>query len=168
VITNSPPFDWHLTNLKYYIHLTPFDELPRDLCGEIVTPTGRGSGMLGLPGDFTPPSRFIRASYFKDSVVPAADATEAVLQLFHIMNQFDIPRGVVNGFNDGQQVMERTDWTSSADLANRRYYIHTADTRCIHMIDLMQSPVNSEGFINIPLPEEEIFVDLTPIQNPVP
>ena len=167
VITNSPPFDWHLANLKYYIHLTSYDELPREVCGEMITPTGRGSGMLGLPGDFTPPSRFIRASYFKDSVVPVAGATEGVLQLFHILNQFDIPRGVVSGFKDGQLDMERTDWTSSVDLTNRRYYIHTAGTRCIHMIDLMQSPVDSEELINIPLPEEEVFVDLTPAQEPV-
>ncbi|PCI93544.1 choloylglycine hydrolase [Candidatus Aerophobetes bacterium] len=64
VITNSPTFDWHLTNLRNYINLTPFNVDPLHLRGLKLAPFGQGSGMRGLPGDFTPPSRFVRAAVF--------------------------------------------------------------------------------------------------------
>ena len=54
---------------------------------------GQGSGMLGLPGDFTPPSRFVRAVAFSQSVLPSKTGRDAVLEAFHVLNQFDIPKG---------------------------------------------------------------------------
>ncbi len=59
VATNSPPFDWHLTNLRNYVNQTAMDVPAIDLAGERLEPLGQGTGMLGLPGDFTPH----RASY---------------------------------------------------------------------------------------------------------
>ena len=61
--TNSPTFDWHLTNLRNYINLTPNNVKPIVWDGLEFAPFGQGSGMVGLPGDFTPPSRFVRGSY---------------------------------------------------------------------------------------------------------
>ena len=61
VFTNSPTFDWHLTNLRNYIALNPRNVPPVELEGLKLQAFGQGSGMLGLPGDFTPPSRFVRA-----------------------------------------------------------------------------------------------------------
>ena len=58
VITNSPTFDWHVTNLRNYVNLTVTNVPPVDLAGIKLAGLGQGSGMLGLPGDFTPPSRF--------------------------------------------------------------------------------------------------------------
>jgi len=164
VITNAPTFNWHITNLKSYVNLSAEDASPSELGGLTLTQFGHGSGMLGLPGDFTPPSRFVRAAFLKSASVPVKDATEAVVQAFHILNQFDIPLGVVRGVRGGQPLLEQTDWTSAADLKNRRYYIHTADTRRIHMIDLMQAPRDGAAYINIPLPQEEVFEDLTPAE----
>src|SRR5208337_1886483 len=60
-MTNSPNYDWHLLNLRNYANLKPQGAPPRAIDGVSLTPFGAGSGMLGLPGDFTPPSRFIRA-----------------------------------------------------------------------------------------------------------
>jgi choloylglycine hydrolase len=163
VITNAPTFDWHLTNLKSYVNLSPRDAPELGLGALTLTEFGHGSGMLGMPGDFTPPSRFVRAAFLKSSVVPVKTADEAVVQAFHVLNQFDIPRGMVRGAGPaGQPILEQTDWTSAADLSSRRYYVHTVNTRRIHMIDLMRSPLDGAEYINITLPEEEVFVDLTP------
>jgi choloylglycine hydrolase len=52
-----------------------------------------GCGLLGIPGDFTPPSRFVQAVFFSKSAIPADNCIDAVLQIFHILNQFDIPPG---------------------------------------------------------------------------
>ena len=64
VATNSPPFDWHMINLRNYVNQTAMDVPTLSLSGETVAPLGQGTGMLGLPGDFTPPSRFVRAAAF--------------------------------------------------------------------------------------------------------
>lgn len=163
VITNAPTFDWHLTNLKGYVNLSPQDVPELKLGSLSLTEFGHGTGLHGLPGDFTPPSRFVRAAFLKSSVVPVKTADDAVVQAFHVLNQFDIPMGSVRGAGPaGQPIYEQTDWTSASDLANRRYYIHTVDTRRIHVIDLTRSPLDAAEHINVPLPQEEEFVDLTP------
>ncbi len=93
VITNSPAFDWHMTNLRNYVNFS-IDNVPPVKLGPIVLkPFGMGTGMLGLPGDFTPPSRFVRAVAFSQSVLPSKTGHDAVLEAFHILNQFDIPKG---------------------------------------------------------------------------
>ena len=62
VMTNSPTFDWHMTNLRNYIALNPRNVPPLKIDGMTFRQFGEGSGMLGLPGDTTPPSRFVRAA----------------------------------------------------------------------------------------------------------
>ncbi len=67
VLTNSPTFDWHMTNLSNYVSLTAKNIEKTDLGGKEIKGLGQGSGMLGLPGDFTPPSRFVRAVAFSQT-----------------------------------------------------------------------------------------------------
>jgi choloylglycine hydrolase len=166
VITNAPTFDWHLTNLKGYVNLSPQDVPELALGALTLTEFGHGTGLHGLPGDFTPPSRFVRAAFLKTAVVPVKTADEAVEQAFHVLNQFDIPLGAVRGAGPaGQPLLEQTDWTSAADLANRRYYIHTVNTRRIHVIDLMRAPLDAPAPMNVPFPAEEVFEDVTPAAN---
>lgn len=62
---------------------------------------GQGSGMLGLPGDFTPPSRFVRAVALSQAAEPAADATGSALVAAHILDSFDIAKGFVRSGDDG-------------------------------------------------------------------
>ena len=70
VLTNSPSFDWHMTNLRNYIALNPRDVPPVKIDGKTLQSFGMGAGMLGLPGDFTPPSRFVRAAVFSATASP--------------------------------------------------------------------------------------------------
>ena len=65
VLTNSPSLDWHLTNLNNYINLNSGKISERQLGRLDMKAIGGGTGLLGLPGDFTPPSRFIRAAFFQ-------------------------------------------------------------------------------------------------------
>ena len=64
VITNSPNYDWHMTNLRNYVNLSAVAISDKKIEDLDFAPLGGGSGMIGLPGDFTPPSRFIRAVAF--------------------------------------------------------------------------------------------------------
>ncbi len=103
VMTNSPTFDWHMTNLSNYVNLTVSNVPEINVGGDEIKGLGQGSGMLGLPGDFTPPSRFVRAVAFSKSALPVETAKEGVLQAFHILNQFDIPKGCRTGHRPRQR-----------------------------------------------------------------
>lgn len=95
VLTNSPNFPWHLTNLANYINLRSGSSQPLQLANGLqVKPLGGGTGMLGLPGDFTPPSRFVRAAMLQSSAPLLTDAQQTALQAFHLLNSFDIPIGL--------------------------------------------------------------------------
>jgi len=93
VMSNSPEFDWHMTNLRNYVNFSLTNVPPIQLGSVKLVPFGQGTGMLGLPGDFTPPSRFVRAVAFSQSVLPSKTGNDAVLQAFKILNAFDIPKG---------------------------------------------------------------------------
>jgi choloylglycine hydrolase len=161
VMTNSPTFDWHLTNLRNYVNLTVTNVPPIDVAGIKVPGFGQGSGMLGLPGDFTPPSRFIRAVAFSQSALPAATAKDGVLQAFHILNQFDIPKGSARGVENGRQVADYTLWTGASDLANLRYYFRTFDNSRIKMVDLKTLNLDAKEIKTISMAGKEVIEDVT-------
>ncbi len=161
VLTNSPTFDWHMTNLSNYINLT-VSNVPRlDVGGTELKGLGQGSGMLGIPGDFTPPSRFVRAVAFSKSALPVATALEGVLQAFHILNQFDIPKGAARGLEHGKEVADYTLWTSASDLENLRYYFRTYDNSRIRMIDLKAIDFDAREIRTISIQGKEQIEDVT-------
>jgi choloylglycine hydrolase len=161
VITNSPTFDWHLTNLCNYVNLTVNNVPPVDLSGVKISGLGQGSGMLGLPGDFTPPSRFVRAVAFSQSALPVDTARQGVLQAFHILNQFDIPKGSARSTENGAMTADYTMWNSASDLKNLRYYINTYQNRRIRMADLKKMDLDAKQIKTIRLGQEEDIKDLS-------
>ncbi len=143
-ITNSPTFDWQLTNLSNYMNLSPYNVHPLDLRGFLTTSFGQGSGMLGLPGDFTPPSRFVRAALFSTSELPAKNSQESVYQTFHILNQFDIPYGSVRDKQRSGTSYDFTQLTSVKDPQKLCYYYRSYEDQTIRYIDLNQFDLNSK------------------------
>ena len=137
VLTNSPEFTWHLTNLNNYVNLSAGSVNHRQVGSLSLNAFGGGSGLHGLPGDMTPPSRFIRAAFFQ-STAPALATTDATaVQAFHILNNFDIPVGVQ--FADPHQVPNMpsaTQITIASDLSNKRLYYRTMYNSVIRCIDL--------------------------------
>jgi choloylglycine hydrolase len=95
VATNSPPFDWHLINLRNHVNQTPMDVPAITIDGTTFTALGEGSGMLGLPGDFTPPSRFVRAVAFGATARRPPTAAAGVGTVMHLLSSFDITKGVI-------------------------------------------------------------------------
>lgn len=149
VVTNSPTFDWHMTNLRNYVNLTVDNVPPLNLGGITLAQFGQGSGLRGLPGDFTPPARFVRAVAFSQSAVQSDTAAQAVLQAFHILNNFDIPYGAVRDVQGGQTYPEYTTWTSASDLKNLRWYFKTFGDQSIHSVDLPKSLAAANGKIKL-------------------
>lgn len=143
VITNSPTFDWHLTNLSNYINLNPFNAEAKELRGFPFALFGQGTGMLGLPGDFTPPSRFVRAAFFSATALPTENSAEAVDQIFHLLNQFDIPLGAVRQKEPGATYYDFTMLTSVKDPETLRYFYRSYADQTIRFVDLRQFDLNA-------------------------
>ncbi|MBV9906631.1 MAG: linear amide C-N hydrolase, partial [Hyphomicrobiales bacterium] len=163
--TNSPGFDWHMTNLRNYVNFSLENHPPIQLGPVKLEPFGQGSGMLGMPGDFTPPSRFVRAVAFSQSVLEPKTGDDAVTTAFHILNNFDIPKGSTREAEKdehGNIVAEYTVWTAASDLKAKRYYFRTYDDSRIRMVDLMKMNLDAKDIVTFSMHGEETFQRLNP------
>ena len=151
VLTNSPGFEWQLTNLNNYINLFPGGVAPHALSNLTLTAFGAGSGFLGLPGDVTPPSRFVRIGFYKATAPQQPTGFETVLQCFHILNNFDIPIGIEYSVGESPDIPSATQWTSAIDLTNRKIYYKTAYNSTIRCIDLKNIDFNTVRYQSFPL-----------------
>ena len=137
VLTNSPGFEWQMTNLNNYVNLYAGGAKSQQMGGLTVAPFGAGSGFLGLPGDVTPPSRFVRIAFYKTSAPQYDTALKTVAQCFQILNNFDIPIGIE--FAPGEtptDIPSATQWTTATDVSNRAIYYRTMYNSTIRSIDL--------------------------------
>ena len=154
IMTNSPPYDWHVLNLRNYTHLTPYSTGPGNIQvdGVDFTPFGGGqSGMSGLPGDYSPPSRFIRAFFFTQTSVPLANADAAINQASRILNNFDIPKGMVREGTADKYGLGYTQWSVIGDIKNKHYYWWTEWNRQLRMVDLNKIDFTGSKIIATPL-----------------
>ena len=161
VFTNSPAFDWHMTNLRNFINLTPFNVKPVNLQGITLAPLGAGSGMVGLPGDFTPPSRFVRAAIFSATANPSENANEAVGQAFHILNQFDIPVGLSRAKEGNVVYTDYTQITCVRDPQSLKYYFKTYDDQIIKMVDLTKFNLDAKTIKIHTTKSQQDYVDIS-------
>jgi choloylglycine hydrolase len=161
VLTNSPTFDWHMTNLRNYIALDPLGANPVKIDGTTFQSFGMGDGMLGLPGDFTPPSRFVRAAVFSSTAKPAKNATDGIFSGFHILNNFDIPVGAVRSGNDGNAEMDQTLLTTMRDPEKLRIYFKTYDDQTVRMLDLNKFDLDAKQVKKLSTKGKQTVIDMS-------
>lgn len=151
VLTNSADFSWQITNLNNYVNR--IRETPKRNGSETsgYSPSAPGSGFLGIPGDVTPPSRFVRIAFYKATAPACETGLDAVLQSFHILNNFDIPIGIEHPEGHAPDIPSATQWTSAIDLANRRLYYKTSYNNSIRCIDLKKIDFARIGYQAHPL-----------------
>ena len=162
VITNSPNFEWHLTNLRNYSSLRARNVAAASIDGLTIAPFGQGSGMFGMPGDFTPASRFVRAVALGANSLEGLTATDTVQQLLHVLDSFDIPRGTVEEVGQKTPTYEFTAWTSASDLKNHVFYYHTLNNRRVRRIELSQFDLDAKRIYHFRSPDVQDFEDLKP------
>ncbi len=137
VITNSPTYDWHVTHLRNHLGLTQAAAPAVTIGDTTLTPLGGGSGLLGLPGDFTPPSRFVRAVALAASARPLPTAADAVFEAFRLLDSFSIPVGMTaEPAAQATDIHSATQITVVSDLTNRSIYFHTMHDRAVRRIEL--------------------------------
>jgi choloylglycine hydrolase len=161
VITNSPTFDWQMINLRNYVALDPRNVPPINIDGFTIKQIGQGSGMLGLPGDFTPPSRFVRATVFCATSIPEKNAEKSIIQAFHILNNFDIPVGVAREQYNGKLLTDYTMLTVARDPGSLRYYYKSYDDQTIRFVDLSDFDLNANSIKMLSTESVQPMVNMT-------
>jgi choloylglycine hydrolase len=176
-LTNSPPFDWQQINLGNFVNLTPVNVPNKKLGLVSVVNFGQGSGFIGMPGDLTPPSRFVRATLFSHWAAPAKTAPETVNLGIHILNTFDIfdgaiksntanqtenTKGFLKSTGEAQLVStDTTEWIVAHDRTNLKTYVRTYGGLKLQAVDLKKVDFAKPGLRVIELENEFQPEDVT-------
>lgn len=145
VVTNDPEFSWHLMNLRNYVNLSATNVPDLKIDGQKFAPLGQGAGMHGLPGDYSPPSRYIRSVAIQSSALPVKTADEGVNLSWHIINNTDIPLGTTRDIDpNGKPYLNYTQWTNVSDLKNLKLYFKTYNNQDVRMIDMKKINLDSK------------------------
>lgn len=135
--TNPPYLPWHLTNLNNFVGMTAVVPQGSSLQGLDLAALGQGAGYRGLPGDWTPPSRLVRAFTMVAASDQAANSDEAEMATLHILNNFDIPAGLVRESGPGGQIVDEiTDFSTICNLTAHRYAYRTYADPTVRVVDL--------------------------------
>lgn len=147
VLTNNPAFDYHMTHLCDYINLTA--KAPENRFGAVdLTTYSRGMGAMGLPGDLSSASRFVRAAFVKLNSVAGESENESISQFFHILGAVEQQKGCVI-LPDGS--FELTAYTSCINTDKGIYYYTTYENNCISAVDMQRCDLEGTELYTYPL-----------------
>lgn len=147
VLTNSPSFDYHLMNLHAYLGLNP--KQPDDqLTKQALKPYGEGLGTRGLPGDFSPASRFIKAVYLKNNVKAKPTEAENIASFFHILDSVAFVKGATI---TSQQTHDITLYSCCVNADTGDYYYKTYTNNQISCVSLRKVNLDSANLLCYPL-----------------
>lgn len=148
VLTNNPVFDQQMFTLNNYMSLST--KAPKDnFCKSLkLEQYSRGMGAIGLPGDLSSQSRFIRASFVKMNSISNSDENSSVSQFFHILNSVDQQRGCCNL---GNNIYEITIYTSCCNASKGIYYYTTYDNHQITAVNMHKENLDGNTLISYPL-----------------
>lgn len=140
VLTNSPTFDWQMTNLNEYMKTSPMQPDFVNWGDKELRPLGVGAGTNGLPGSFSGVSRFVRIAYLKAQYPEAEDLMTGISQFQHMLNNVAMPRGAV--INEGSD--DITIYTSCMCLQTGVYYYSTYNNLGMSAVDMNKEDLNGD------------------------
>lgn len=152
VLTNNPPFPYHIFHLNNYINLTkkePVNRFAKELPLEIYS---RGMGSIGLPGDMSSASRFVRAAFIKWNSADGKDEAESVSQFFHILDSVKQYKGCVQ-VESGEY--EYSIYSVCCNTDKGIYYYKTYHNNIISAVDMYHENLDGEKVISYPLQLEQ-------------
>ena len=152
VLTNNPPFDQQLFALNNYMHLSVKSPADTFAAGLDLQRYSRGMGAIGLPGDLSSQSRFVRAVFTKMNSLSGEGEKESVSQFFHILGSVDQQRGLCE-LDDGKY--EITLYTSCCNADKGIYYYTTYDNHQITAVDMHRENLDGDKLIRYPIIKEE-------------
>jgi len=164
VLTNAPPFEWQLSNIGNYVGLSSVDAVPITIGGTPYPPPGHGSGMRGVPGDSTPPSRFIRLLFQKQFATQPANNAATISQALHLLNTVDIPLGTSAAQQEQKPSKgndDYTQWVVVKALTARTFSYRTACNPTLMQINFADLDLGDAREVPYPMPQEATYIDIT-------
>lgn len=148
VLTNEPPFEFHLYDLRNHMHVS-IDQVENRFSAKFPQETySNGMGGIGLPGDFSSSSRFVRAAFVKLNAVSGEGTNESISQFFHILSSVAMPRGCVRMAADTYEI---THYSCCCDTDNGIYYYTTYENSQITGIDMRRENLDGCQPVSYPL-----------------
>lgn len=152
VLTNEPPFDMQLFNLNNYMRISP--KQPENSFSDALNlgTYSRGMGGLGLPGDLSSMSRFVRVAFTKLNSLSGSGEAESVSQFFHILGSVEQVRGCCEVAQDKYEI---TIYTSCFNADKGVYYYTTYNNRRITAVDMHRENLDSDSLARYPMLDKE-------------
>lgn len=144
VLANQPQFDWHRENLRNYMALSSAVPADTQWRGQKLDAYGSGFGMLGLPGGYSSPDRFVRAAYLNANYPVKESESDNVDRLFHTLLGVSMIDGAAQ-MTDGN--FERTLFTDCYSEASKTYYWNTYDNLAVQHICLSDYDLDGKDII---------------------
>lgn len=152
VLTNNPPFNEQMFRLNDYMHLSP-KQPQNSFSSKLDLKTySRGMGAIGLPGDLSSQSRFVRAAFVRANSVSGSSETESVSQFFHILGSVDQQRGCCDV---GEERYEITIYTSCCNADKGIYYYNTYNNHQISAVDMHKEDLDGSRLVSYPMITDE-------------
>jgi len=155
VLTNSPPFEYHMYNLSNYINVSPLPPENRFALKLELTPFSLGMGAIGLPGDPSSPSRFVRAAFTKWNSVSGNSEEESISQFFHVLGSVAQQRGITNVKDEAY---EFTLYSSCCNTDKGIFYYTTYENSQVTAVDMHKEDLTGCHLISYPIvTNQQIF-----------
>lgn len=169
VLTNAPPFAWQMTNVGNYVGLSSVDATEIKIGGTSYPPPGHGSGMRGVPGDSTPPSRFIRLLFQKQFATQPANSRDAINLALHLLNTVDIPLGTSAAQQEQKPSKgndDYTQWVVIKALTGGTFSYRTAENPTLMQINFDELDLGDAGEVAYSMPREATYINVTEQLSP--
>lgn len=148
VLTNNPPFPEQMFRLNDFMHLSPKSPENRFSKDLRLRTYSRGMGAMGLPGDLSSQSRFVKVAFTKMNAVSGDGESESISQFFHILGSVDQQRGCCDV---GDKEYEITLYTSCCNASKGIYYYTTYENHQISAVDMNRENLDASSLVRYPL-----------------
>jgi len=156
VLTNNPTFEWHLKNLEKYKKLTPLQIDMAEADDATESHYTRGTGAVGLPGDYTSQSRFVRGAFVRKYSHSACSEKASVNQFFHILSSVSVPEGCCT-VKSGE--FDKTLYSSCMSTEEKAYYYRSYESHCIRKVSMSREDTDSEKLLRFPFEVSEHIIE---------
>lgn len=162
VLTNAPTYEWHKINLRNYLGTSNQSRDSQMIGNYKIEELGEGTGFLGVPGDYTPVSRFVRLAFAKNYMPEPQNEIDAVNKMFNVFECVDVPEGIIYTPPEARgPYHEQTQCTSVMCAESNKYYFSTASNCRICCVDLTKElKMPSDKLIEFVIPFEQDILEL--------
>lgn len=157
ILTNNPPYEYHCWNLNNYLHLSPQSPENRFSSKLDLKPYAQGMGAIGLPGDASSASRFVRAAYLLNNSLFGEDEESIVTQFFHILDALGMVKGSV--LTPGA-LPDITTYSCCVNATKGEYYYKTYENSQVNKVSLHHENLDTKELISYELIDKQMIYQI--------